>query len=371
MSIQTTHERAEAAMENGKWQKAVQLYSQAIQENPEDHTLLAGRARAVLNMGPQMAPFASQDAKRSCMMEPTYMDGYLLFSKCKLVEGHLWMAEIGVRKGLLIAPENADLIEQLERVQEARNNPSQVVRIVPIYDAPDTLGFVYTHGLVWKGIPELLMVDVPSGLMSLAVELIGTVAIGLEKGTMDLSHGDTINIDGDRLQALCVSEDENRIAMINICGYLNEHCELIVLKLLDEENPLESRDRETSIPAAPDGNENRLKSILDKWRDVSSFTFFVDGDEENENAYNRMEVPLSLVLMKRTMQSNWDETFTRQEGQYTWDNWDAICHHARADLLNVGYALDGQYIRNIARHCQSPTIIQSRYQQGVKMATEH
>jgi hypothetical protein len=34
-------------------------------------------------------------------------------------------------------------------------------------------------------------------------------------------------------------------------------------------------------------------------------------------------------------------------------------------------AIDGQYIRNIAHHCQSLTIVQSRYHQGrVKMATE-
>ncbi len=319
-----------------------------------------------------MAGFASQDAKHSCMMEPTYMDGYLLFSKSMFMHGDLWKAEIGARKGLLIDPENQELIEQLERVQEARNNPSPTerIRVVPIYDPPDTLGFVHTHGLVWKGIPELLMMDVPSRMLPLAIELVGTVATKLQDGTLDLSHGDTINIDGDRLQALTVWEDANRTAMINICGLLNEHCELIVLKLLDQDNPPESRDRETSNPAAPDGNENRLKSILEKWRDVSSFMFLVDGDEENDNEYNRMEAPLSFVLMKQTTQSNWDETFTRQEGQYVWDNWEAIRHHARADLLGVGYALDGQYIRNIARHCQSPTIVQSRYQQGVKMATE-
>lgn len=374
MANLSARERAEAAMEAEQWETAARLFPKAIEDNPDNHTLFGGRAKAFLEIGPQTAVLAKMDAQRSCMMDPTYMEGYLLYSRAELACSFLWNAEVGARKGLLIDPENALLIEQLERVQEARNNPTSRnprCTVIPVYDAPDQYGFVYSHGLIWEGLPELLMMDVPSRKILLATSLIDAVATMLQEGDMNLLHGDTINVDGDRLQALMVSEEANRSEIINIGGAWNEEAEIVVLKLLDDKDNLpEPRDRETSIPPAPDSNETLLRSILDKWRGVESFTFLVDGEEENENEYNRMEVPLSFVLKVRSPHTNWDATFTDQEGRYTLENWEAIKHHARADLLGVSYELDGTYIQNIARHSQSPSVVQSRYRQGVKMATE-
>lgn len=113
------------------------------------------------------------------------MNGYLLFSKANEAIDHLWEAEIGVRKGLLLHPDNALLLQQLEHVQHARNNPSTRVprvSITPIYDIPDKYGLVHSHGLIWEGLSELLMVDVPANKVLNAVDIVGTVAKQLQQG---------------------------------------------------------------------------------------------------------------------------------------------------------------------------------------------
>lgn len=101
---------------------------------------------------------------------------------------------------------------------------------------------------------------------------------------------------------MLVSEEANRAAMMNIVGRWNVNAEVTILKLLDEDNPHEPKDRETSIPPAPDGNEMRLRTILDKWHEAETFTLLIDSDEENENEYNRMTIPLSFIMQKKTTQ---------------------------------------------------------------------
>jgi len=99
--------------------------------------------------------------------------------------------------------------------------------------------------------------------------------------------------------------------------------------------------------------------------------FFVDRNEENENEYNRMSIPLSFMLKKGpTQQTNWGATLTKAEARYAYSKWGAVRHHARADLQGVGYALDRRCIRNIARHSQSASMVHSRYHQGAKLAIE-
>jgi len=98
----------------------------------------------------------------------------------------------------------------------------------------------------------------------------------LQDGESIIAHGDTIQI-GDleecRVQALKVSEEVNRAAMLTIGANWSADAEVIVLKIVEEDDDLEPKERVLVVPPAPDGNENRLKSIPEKWRDVESFTF--------------------------------------------------------------------------------------------------
>jgi hypothetical protein len=283
-------------------------------------------------------------------------------------------AEIGVRKGLLVNPTEERLVAQLERVQQARKDPSMRPEtiVVPVYDFPDKLAFLHTHGLHWDGLPELLMVDVPPTMLPASHNIMDSISSKL-KESEDIAHGDIIEVEGQLVQVLKVSEEVNRASLINMVGMWNMEAEVTILKLLgSDESAAESADRDTLIPPAPDGNEALLKKILDDWRQVESFTFLVGGEQANDNPYNRMPIPLYYMLQHHRSSMNWDETFTREQGQYAWDNWDAIRHHARADLQGIGYALDGRYISSIASCAVlGPTLVQSRYQQGVKLASNN
>jgi len=70
----------------------------------------------------------------------------------------LWIAEIGVRKELLANPDDFRLVEQLQRAQQARNDPFErpSAGCVPTWEAPNEYAFIYTHGLQWDGLPELV-----------------------------------------------------------------------------------------------------------------------------------------------------------------------------------------------------------------------
>lgn len=68
-----------------------------------------------------------------------------------------------------------------------------------------------------------------------------------------------------------VSEEVNRSLIVNhVGGYWNYEAEVMVLKLPNEQNLPEARKRDVFVPPAPDGQEKRLKRILDKWRGVES-----------------------------------------------------------------------------------------------------
>lgn len=143
-------ELAEEAMAANEWNQAIQLLSQAIRKDSKDHALFGKRAKVLLKLAeqqPLLATAAFQDAQRSCMLEPSHVEGYLLCSKAGVIRDDLWTSEIIVRKGLLCEPEHEELLEQLERIQNLRNNPSTReprFSICPLYDPPINMA-LYTR----------------------------------------------------------------------------------------------------------------------------------------------------------------------------------------------------------------------------------
>lgn len=75
-----------------------------------------------------------------------------------------------------------------------------------------------------------------------------------------------------------------------------------------------------------------------------------------------MEVSLAHMLISPPDKSvqeegSWFPLLTAKEGRYVWKHWDAIKHHARADILGVAFALGCPYIQDI----------HTRYHQGVNL----
>ena len=119
--------------------------------------------------------------------------------------------------------------------------------------------------LFWDGLPELVMVDVPPLDIPLAVGIMNTVAAMLrDDGNRPMAHGETIAIGPDEerivVQALQVSEEVHRAAMANTCTSWSEDAEIVILKMIEGETDLESKERETFVPPAPEGNETLLRT---------------------------------------------------------------------------------------------------------------
>jgi hypothetical protein len=94
----------------------VQLYSQAIIGDPEDHKLLGNRSAAYLALG--LYEEAAQDARKAAFMEPSWPKAYYRLGCALLGLSQCADAASTLNQGLRLEPGNADMAAKADEAGE-------------------------------------------------------------------------------------------------------------------------------------------------------------------------------------------------------------------------------------------------------------
>lgn len=101
------------AFKEGNYPRAIQFYTNALAENPSDHTILSNRAAAYQNSSQFAAALA--DAEKCIELKPDWGKGYQRKAMALQAQGNLEQALEFYETARKYDPNNAQLIEMIEK----------------------------------------------------------------------------------------------------------------------------------------------------------------------------------------------------------------------------------------------------------------
>jgi len=110
-------QRGNEAYKSGDYQQARDLYSSAIQLDPQNATLYGNRSASYMML--QDFSAALEDSTRSVHLDESYTKGYLRAAKCHLMLGNPNLSIDFYRKVLSVQPRHKQAKEELEVSQRA------------------------------------------------------------------------------------------------------------------------------------------------------------------------------------------------------------------------------------------------------------
>ncbi|KAH0789677.1 TPR Domain containing protein [Histomonas meleagridis] len=145
MSSEELKIRGKAALASHEYEKAISLYTEAIELNPQDQKLYANRSGAYLLL--QMYDKAIADAKKAIELKPDWARGHVRLAAA--LEGLKdWDgAESAYLKAQNLNPSSKDISEGLERVRKSRN-PQPTSFLNSILFPPDLIDRLRMNPLI-------------------------------------------------------------------------------------------------------------------------------------------------------------------------------------------------------------------------------
>jgi tetratricopeptide (TPR) repeat protein len=113
--VETIKERAKKCVSTKSYPEAIQLYSKGIEVLPTNAILYANRSMCHLGMG--KAPAALEDAEKALEFDSAYVKGHYRKAMALIALKKNGAAKEAIEKGLLLAPEDKDLLLQLKKVE--------------------------------------------------------------------------------------------------------------------------------------------------------------------------------------------------------------------------------------------------------------
>lgn len=108
--------KGNAAFQNGNFDEAVKLFTEAISINPNDHVFYSNRSGAYASL--KKFDEALEDAKKCVEINPKWAKGYQRKGFAEFYQGDYATAAETYKKGLEIDPANASLKEGLQQAEE-------------------------------------------------------------------------------------------------------------------------------------------------------------------------------------------------------------------------------------------------------------
>ena len=108
-------EQGNVAFKEKDFEKAVEIFSQAIKENPDDHTLWGNRSAAALKLGKSADALA--DAETCIDLKPDWARGWQRKAYALQALGRKEEALVAFEKGYDVDPTNTALIKEMSQLK--------------------------------------------------------------------------------------------------------------------------------------------------------------------------------------------------------------------------------------------------------------
>lgn len=122
MSALECKEKGNTLYKAGKYQEAVEAYTEAIEADPDDHTFLGNRSAALLML--KKYDQAIADCMKATQLDPTYVKAYIRASKCHSQQAKIYEAKSVLSECLAKIPDCPEAVKEMETLTQLENDLS-------------------------------------------------------------------------------------------------------------------------------------------------------------------------------------------------------------------------------------------------------